>query len=85
MSMHIEDVIRTQSKIYKGAFLPLFWQGFNHASVCLWHLSILFEQCLLQMFDPADIYMFKVNNRNIRARCEICSKLTIKTLFWCLY
>ena len=24
-------------------------------------------------------YMFKVNNRNTRARCEICSKLTIKT------
>ena len=28
---------------------------------------------------PADIYMFKVNNRNNRKRCEICSKLTIKT------
>ena len=25
------------------------------------------------------IYMFKVNNRNTRTRCEICSKLTIKT------
>ena len=24
--------------------------------------------------------MFKVNNRNTRARCEMCSKLTIKTL-----
>ena len=24
-------------------------------------------------------YMFKVNNRNSRIRCEICSKLTIKT------
>ena len=24
-------------------------------------------------------YMFKVNSRNIRARCEICLKLTIKT------
>ena len=24
----------------------------------------------------AGSYMFKVNNRNIRARCEICSKLT---------
>ena len=24
-------------------------------------------------------YMFKVNNRNTRARCEICSKLTRKT------
>ena len=29
--------------------------------------------------DPADIYMFKVNNRNPRTRFEICSKLTIKT------
>ena len=25
------------------------------------------------------IYMFKVNNRNTRTRCEICLKLTIKT------
>ena len=24
-------------------------------------------------------YMFKVNNRNTKRRCEICSKLTIKT------
>ena len=29
--------------------------------------------------DPAGNYMFKVTNRNTRARCEICSKLTIKT------
>ena len=28
---------------------------------------------------PAGIYLFKVNNRNTRARCEIYSKLTIKT------
>ena len=28
---------------------------------------------------PAGSYMFKVNNRNTRTRCEICSKLTIKT------
>ena len=28
---------------------------------------------------PADNCMFKVNIRNTRARCEICSKLTIKT------
>ena len=27
---------------------------------------------------PADIYLLKVNNRNTRTRCEICSKLTIK-------
>ena len=29
--------------------------------------------------NPAGIYLLKVNNRNTRARCEICSKLTIKT------
>ena len=27
---------------------------------------------------PASNYMFKVNNRNTRIRCEICSKLAIK-------
>ena len=34
---------------------------------------------------PANIYLFKVNNRNTRKRCEICSKLRIKTperRFW---
>ena len=29
--------------------------------------------------NPAGNYMFKVNNRNTRTRCKICSKLTIKT------
>ena len=30
--------------------------------------------------NPASNYLFKVNNRNTRTRCEIYSKLTIKTL-----
>ena len=28
---------------------------------------------------PANIYLFKFNNRNTRKKCEMCSKLTIKT------
>ena len=28
---------------------------------------------------PTNIYLFNVNNRNTTKRCEICSKLTIKT------
>ena len=28
---------------------------------------------------PVGIYLLKVNNRNSRTRCEICSKLTVKT------
>ena len=27
---------------------------------------------------PAGNYMFKVNNKNTRTRCKICSKLTIQ-------
>ena len=39
------------------------------------------EKCNIYYFqiDPVGIYLFKVNNRNTRARCEICSKLTVKT------
>ena len=37
---------------------------------------------------PADVYLFKFNNRSTRKRRKMCSKLTIKTtsktLFWCL-
>ena len=28
---------------------------------------------------PVGNYMFNVNNRNTKTRCEVCSKLTIKT------
>ena len=29
---------------------------------------------------PANIYLFKINNRNTRKRCKTCSKLTINVL-----
>ena len=29
--------------------------------------------------DPAGIHLLKVNNRNTRTKCEVCSKLKIKT------
>ena len=35
-----------------------------------------------ESINPAGIYLLKVNNRNTRRRCEICSKLTIKTPKW---
>ena len=37
------------------------------------------ESKILERGHPVGIYLLKVNNRNTRARCEICSKLTIKT------
>ena len=31
------------------------------------------------IINTANIYLFKVDNRNTRKRCEMCPKLTIKT------
>ena len=37
-------------------------------------------------YNPAGNYMFKVNYRNTRTRCELYSKLTINgASFWYLY
>ena len=33
----------------------------------------------LEINNPVDNYMFKINNRNTKTTCEICSKLTVKT------
>ena len=38
-----------------------------------------FSEKRTRRFFPVGIYLLKVNNRNTRARREICSKLTIKT------
>ena len=35
-------------------------------------------QFKLFKIDPVNIYLFKVNSRNSRRRCEIFSKLTMK-------
>ena len=51
-----------------------------------------FPPTLRVRLTPAGNYMFKVNNRSTRTRCEIYSKLTIKTptrttplaSLWCL-
>ena len=39
----------------------------------------LILEILLGNIIPAGNYMFKVNNGNTRAKCEICSNLTIRT------
>ena len=41
-------------------------------------LNSLNSEAVLKMIFPAGNYLFKVNNRNARARCELCSNLTLK-------
>ena len=42
-------------------------------------LKMLF---LILLVNSVGIYLLKINNRNIKARCETCSKLTIKVPEW---
>ena len=36
----------------------------------------------IKLSNPSGIYLLKASNRNTRTRCEICSRLTIKTPEW---
>ena len=45
---------------------------------CCLVLHILNHLLVHQIYYPVGIYMFKVNNRDSRTRCQTCSKLTIK-------
>ena len=51
----------------------------NHFILKLNYNSLTLNRNASGQTAPVGIYMFKVNNRNTRTRCEICSKLTIKT------
>ena len=53
-------------------------EGFLVVS-CLLGNFIVFENPIQKLGLPS-WHLFKVNNRNTRKSCEICSKLTIKTL-----
>ena len=57
----------------KAIFTHLFMFPFdNHV-----HPSINVFKGIKRKYYPVDIYMFKVNNRNTKTRCEIYSKVTI--------
>ena len=58
-------------------FLTHLRLGLSHLNEHRFRLD--FQACMHPLcFIPAGIYLLKVNNRNTRTRCEICSTLTIK-------
>ena len=63
------------SLVYLLFFLTSFKKDVSHLFLCF-----LMNNVPLVKDIPASIYLFKVNNRNTRERCEFCSKSTIKTL-----
>ena len=84
---------RTTSSTYFTPFCSISFFNFEQRNFC-WVMRLLKNNSrsnvrsentqflpilVISYFCPAGKYMFKVNNRNTRAGCEICSKLTIKT------
>ena len=57
--------------------LPILYQFPIHLHAFKYFSTIFSENPYI---DPANIYLVKVNNRNTTERCEMCSKITIKTL-----
>ena len=66
--------------------------GFEQVFSLLWRTKLLTPWTIPLMLwtnswrYPANIYLFKVSNRNTRKKCEKCSKLTIKwsdRRLWC--
>ena len=65
--------------------------GISHVNVKfqrIWTIQVLLHRSndfgnqfcgLMKAWLPANIYVLKINNKNTRERCEMCSKLTIKT------
>ena len=55
------------------------YKHFTQPNVLVFKVSKTFFNVTATRDLPAGNYLFKVNNRNTRTRCEICLKLTIMT------
>ena len=73
-------VLKKKVSLLWGTFLQLIWDPYYHDKLI--HYLFEYSKCKSCHFQkhtyPAGNYRLKVNNRNTRTRCEICSKLTIK-------
>ena len=68
-------------KHYESLLVSAMVARFRKYKLSIWKkLRNLKDSDETIIVNSANIYLLKVNNRNTRTRCEICSNLTIKTL-----
>ena len=58
--------------------MDVFIRSFKSENILYSHHANVFARYIFSASNPANIYMFKVSNRNTGKNWEICSKLTIK-------
>ena len=82
---HLELTATHQPVLLVRVFHTAFLQ---EAKVSWTGASELWQSYSVSGKSPVNNYLFKVNNRNSRKRCKICSKLTItlpERRLWCCY
>ena len=66
--------------LWNCIFAPLIFGSWWTCSVGFVYVQVTSANV---SYHRVGIYLFKVSNGKTRTMCEICSKLTIKTLEWC--
>ena len=65
-------------RIYKDDLTIQYFLTWGKTALGSLFSNSLFVHLWTKYTNQANIYLFKVNNRNTRKKCEICSKLIIK-------
>ena len=82
---HLGFLFKFEKQIYRKEVIVDVRKYFFCLCCFLYSYLLLMRE---RVINPVGIYMFKVNNRNTRTRCERCTKLIIKTperRHWRLY
>ena len=72
--VYFQSAILVKQELHQRSFLEIL-RNFRNAYFPE-HLSV---PLLLENNFPANIYLFKINNRNTKKRYELCPKLTLRT------
>ena len=80
--VRMDDIIILEPKRIIGVDNPMLTNGLDNPAIVngFDNGDQESEDEKVGRFYPVGNYMFKVNGRNTRAKCEVCSKLTKKTL-----
>ena len=80
VSSKMSGILKQTCSFQMQVCLSMYHLGFFKKRLsCSWFFGVLFS---FRGSFAAKIYLFKVNNRNIRKRCGKCSKLTMRTPEW---
>ena len=80
MNWSIENKSLIRQKYIRRKYFVSRQEILQYIEVCCRFTTVLVNSIHLKNYSQAGNYMFKVNNRNTRTRCEICCNFVVITL-----